>query len=62
MRRLLAPVALADLHALVGASGSPRGLVLAMATTGLRRHRTRAAGRAAGRSPTTRSASGSPAW
>jgi RNA polymerase sigma-70 factor (ECF subfamily) len=34
VRRLLAPVALADLHALVGAPSAPRGLVLAMATTG----------------------------
>ena len=33
MRRLLAPVALADLHAWVAAPTGPRGLVLAMATT-----------------------------
>ena len=33
MRRLLAPVALADLRALVGASGAPQWLVLAMAST-----------------------------
>ena len=35
MRRLLAPVALADLHALVAGAGAPRGPVLAMASTGL---------------------------
>ncbi len=35
VRRLLAPVALADLHAGVAAPTGPRGLVLAMATTGL---------------------------
>jgi RNA polymerase sigma-70 factor (ECF subfamily) len=35
VRRLVAPVALADLHALVAVAGTPRGLVLAMATTGL---------------------------
>jgi RNA polymerase sigma-70 factor (ECF subfamily) len=35
VRRLLAPVALADLHALVAVAGAPRGPVLAMAGTGL---------------------------